>query len=142
MKLVLVQHTAFLKTLFEQHPPSSVKEACECIKELTGIERSPSRVYTFLKMELGMKFVKTGHIPAKAAPERQQQWLEEELQPVLDLAEQGLAHVLFMDAAHFVLAPFLCFLWCFKKVFIKAPAGRKRLNGGGQCPNKRSLFYL
>lgn len=33
-----------------------------------------------------------------------------------------------MDAAHFVLAPFLCFLWSFSRIFIKAPAGRKRLN--------------
>ena len=34
----------------------------------------------------------------------------------------------FVDAAHFVLAPFLGFLWCFTRVFIKAPAGRQRFN--------------
>ena len=127
-KSKLAQHVVSLKTLFEEHPPVSVNEACQRIKDLTGIERSPSRVYTFLKKELGMKFIKTGHIPAKADPEKQKLWLENDLQPVLNLAQQGLAHVLFMDAAHFVLAPFLCFLWCFKRVFIKAPAGRKRLN--------------
>jgi transposase len=33
-----------------------------------------------------------------------------------------------MDAAHFVFAPFLGFLWCFVRVFIKAPSGRKRFN--------------
>ena len=33
-----------------------------------------------------------------------------------------------MDAAHFVLAPFLGMLWCFERVFIPAPAGRKRFN--------------
>ena len=34
----------------------------------------------------------------------------------------------FVDAAHFVLAPFLGVLWSFKRLFIKAPAGRKRFN--------------
>ena len=33
-----------------------------------------------------------------------------------------------MDAAHFVLQPFLGFLWCFVRVFIKAPSGRQRFN--------------
>ena len=33
-----------------------------------------------------------------------------------------------MDAAHFVLAPFLGYLWCFARCFIKAPAGRQRFN--------------
>ena len=33
-----------------------------------------------------------------------------------------------MDAAHFVLAPFLGFLWSFTRLFIPAPAGRQRYN--------------
>ena len=33
-----------------------------------------------------------------------------------------------MDAVHFVLAPFLGYLWSFTRLFIKAPAGRKRYN--------------
>ena len=33
-----------------------------------------------------------------------------------------------MDAAHFVFAPFLGYLWCFTRLFIRAPAGRKRFN--------------
>jgi len=36
--------------------------------------------------------------------------------------------VFFVDAAHFVLAPFLGMLWCFTRVFIRAPAGRQRFN--------------
>jgi len=50
------------------------------------------------------------------------------LQPHLDEASAGLRDVFFLDAAHFVLAPFLGFLWSFERVFIKAPAGRKRFN--------------
>ena len=33
-----------------------------------------------------------------------------------------------MDAAHFVLNPYLCAVWCGVRLFIKAPAGRQRLN--------------
>jgi transposase len=33
-----------------------------------------------------------------------------------------------MDAAHFVFAPFLGVVWCFQRLFVKAPSGRQRLN--------------
>ena len=33
-----------------------------------------------------------------------------------------------MDAAHFVLAPFLGYLWCFARRSVRAPAGRQRFN--------------
>ena len=33
-----------------------------------------------------------------------------------------------MDAAHFVLAPFLGLLWSFTRLFLQPPAGRKRFN--------------
>ena len=33
-----------------------------------------------------------------------------------------------MDAAHFVFAPFLGMVWCFQRLFVKAPSGRQRLN--------------
>ena len=34
----------------------------------------------------------------------------------------------FVDAAHFVMQPFLGFLWCFVRQCIQAPSGRKRFN--------------
>jgi len=33
-----------------------------------------------------------------------------------------------VDAAHFVLAPFIGFLWSLSRIFIQAPAGRQRFN--------------
>ncbi len=36
--------------------------------------------------------------------------------------------VFFVDAAHFVLAPFLGYLWCFARRLVRAPAGRQRFN--------------
>jgi len=123
----LDEHTTTLEEYFKKHPPMSVAEAKHRIEELTGIQRSPRQVRAFMQ-RIGLKRLKTGHIPAKANNEQQQQWLKTQYEPALELAKKGEAHLVFMDAAHFVLAPFLCFLWCFQRIFIKAPAGRKRLN--------------
>ena len=116
-----------LKEELEKHPPKTIKEARHLIAEFCGVERSLNRVHRYL-IRSGMRRLKTGHVPSKADPDKQQQWLEEKLQPALALAQKDEAHVLFMDAVHFVFAPFLCYLWCFVRVFIKAPAGRQRLN--------------
>lgn len=43
-------------------------------------------------------------------------------------AKQEKRVVFFIDAAHFVLAPFLGYLWSFTRLFIKAPSGRKCFN--------------
>jgi transposase len=67
-------------------------------------------------------------LPAKADPEKQEEFLEQEMQPRLDEAQAGKRVVLFMDAAHFVLAPFLGFLWSVARIFIPAPSGRQRFN--------------
>jgi transposase len=50
------------------------------------------------------------------------------MEPRLAEAQAGTRAVFFMDAAHFVLAPFLGFLWSLTRLFIQAPAGRKRFN--------------
>ena len=67
-------------------------------------------------------------IPAKADPDIQTAYLTETLEPRLAEARAGKRAVFFVDAAHFVLAPFLGFLWSLTRVFIKAPAGRQRFN--------------
>ena len=67
-------------------------------------------------------------IPAKADPEAQAAYLKQEMKPRLAEAQAGQRAVFFVDAAHFVLAPFLGFLWSLARVFIQAPAGRQRFN--------------
>jgi transposase len=74
------------------------------------------------------RFLKTGHIPAKVNTTEQKSWVEETLKPVIKAAQDGEVHLLFMDAVHFVLTPFLCCLWCVTRVFIKASPGRNRIN--------------
>lgn len=54
--------------------------------------------------------------------------LKKELEPRLEEASKGERTVFFVDAAHFVLAPFLGFLWSFSRLFIRAPSGRQRFN--------------
>lgn len=36
--------------------------------------------------------------------------------------------MLCLDAAPFGFAPFLGIIWCFTRLFVKAPSGRQRLN--------------
>jgi transposase len=67
-------------------------------------------------------------IPAKADPDVQAAYLHETIEPRLAEAQAGKRAVFFVDAAHFVLAPFLGFLWSVTRIFIKAPAGRQRFN--------------
>jgi transposase len=58
----------------------------------------------------------------------QADFLETELKPCLDAAAAGEGHVFFVDAAHFVFGTFLCCLWSFARVFIRAASGRQRFN--------------
>jgi transposase len=61
----------------------------------------------------------------------QQEFLEQELGPVLEQAKRGTGHVLFVDAAHCVFGSFLCCLWSFVRLFVRAAAGRQRFNVPG-----------
>lgn len=112
---------------FQQQPPISINEAKARIEEMTGISRSPTQICAFMKRH-GLRYMKTGHIPAKADTERQQEWVNTILTPVIKEAERKECHLLFMDAAHFILQPFICALWCATRLFIKAASGRNRIN--------------
>ena len=46
-------------------------------------------------------------------------------------ARKGKRVVLFMDAAHCVHGAFLGMVWCFVRLFIPSPSGRKRFNVPG-----------
>jgi transposase len=50
------------------------------------------------------------------------------LKPCLDQAQAGVGHVYFVDAAHFVFGTFLCCLWSFARIFVRAASGRQRFN--------------
>ena len=126
-KSELESHKASIEAYFREHPPASIPEAMHKIEQLTGIKRSPTQVRQFLK-STGMTRRKVGMVPSKADVDEQEAFKKEKLEPRLAEAQAGQRAVFFVDAAHFVLAPFLGFLWCFTRLFVKAPAGRKRFN--------------
>ena len=58
----------------------------------------------------------------------QARFLGDELRPKLDEALAGEGHVFFVDAAHCVYGTFLCCLWSFARLFVRAASGRQRFN--------------
>jgi transposase len=62
------------------------------------------------------------HVEAQAA------FLETELKPRLAASAAGEGQVFFVDAAHFVFGTYLCCLWSFTRIFVRAASGRQRFN--------------
>ena len=130
----LVEHETSLEEYFQAHPPRSVKQARAVIEQRTGVRRGLSQVRHFLKDRLGLRWRQVGAIPVppkKTVQEHAQEqatFVEEELEPRLEQARQGRRQVYFVDAAHFVFAPFLGCLWCAARLFVRAASGRKRYN--------------
>lgn len=127
----LNQQVPTLKAYFEEHPPRTVAEAKQAIKDQTGIERSPTQVQAFMK-RIGMKCRMVGYVPGRAAdPDKQAEqetFKTQKLEPRLAEAKAGKRVVLFMDAAHFVMMACLSNVWCFARLFIASPSGRQRFN--------------
>ena len=123
----LEQERTTLKAYFPKNPPRTINQARDKIFELTGIRRSPTQVRKFLK-SMGMRCLKVGFIPGKADPKVQEEYKKDKLEPRLSEAKDGKRAVFFVDAAHFVMGAFLSLVWCFERVFIKSPSGRKRFN--------------
>lgn len=126
-KSALLAHKSSIEAEFKAKPPRCSEEASARIETMTGIKLSASRVRVFMH-RIGMTCCKAGHIPAKADAEKQANFKENILEPLIELAKNGKCHLFFMDSAHFILQPFVCMLWCFTRVFIKAASGRNRIN--------------
>ncbi len=137
----LMNYSDSIEKEFRKKPPLSSKEAAYKIELLTGIKRSSTQIKIFMK-RIGMKFLKMGHIPAKADPQKQKAYLTKTLKPAIKEAKEGKCYLLFLDAAHFVHAPFLCQAWCFVRQFIQSPSGRQRFNvlGAINAINKKISF--
>lgn len=123
----LTEHKQKIEEYFRSNPPANINEALAKIEELTGIKRSPTQVRLFLK-SIGMRCLKVGFVPGKADPDVQDDFKKKELLPRLEEAKMGNRAVFFMDASHFVMGAFLGWVWCFQRIFIKSPSGRKRFN--------------
>lgn len=122
----LAEHRDTLDQHFRDHPPRSVAEARDEIERLTGIRRGLTQVRTFLRNTLNMRPRKTGLLPAKADADKQQQFLDEELKPLLAEAERGESQVWFVDAAHFQFGSIMAVIWCVARIFVRVGPSRKR----------------
>jgi transposase len=130
---LLDDHRVCLEEVFTKHPPRSVKQARYVIEQHTGIRRGLTQVRHFLhRLGLAPRKVAAIPIPPKSTLEEhvknQAKFLEKELEPRLEEARQGKRDVYFVDAAHFVFAPFLGVIWCLVRQCIRAASGRKRYN--------------
>jgi transposase len=123
----LAEHGAALEDYFRENPPRSTAEAAGAIERLTGVRRGPTQVREFLG-KMGLKFRKLGMIPAKADAAEQARFLDEWLWPRLKQAQRLKRVVCFIDAAHFVHGPYLGYLWCFVRLLMRGPSGRRRFN--------------
>src|SRR5262245_24785729 len=130
----LAEHQGSLEEYFLKHPVRSAKQARAVIEQRTGIRRGLSQVRHFLKDRLGLRWRKVGAIPVppkKTIEEHAREqvaFVRKELEPRLEQARRGRRQVYFVDAAHFVFAPFLGSLWCAARLFVRAASGRKRYN--------------
>ncbi len=127
----LNQYKSTIEEDFRVAPPRNIAEASQRIEQITGIKRSPTQVREFRK-KIGMKTIKIGYVPGKGANEEkineQEKFRKEQLEPLLEEAKQGKKAVYFVDAAHFIHRAYLGFIWCFERLFIASPSGRKRFN--------------
>jgi transposase len=123
----LTDHRQAIEDHLRKNPPRSAAQAAADIERLTGIKRGLTQVRKFLK-GMGLTFRKLGMIPAKADAAEQAEFLDERLWPRLKQARRLKRVVCFVDAAHFVHGAFLGYLWCFTRLLIRGPSGRKRFN--------------
>jgi transposase len=123
----LAGHREQLEDYFRRNPPRSTAQAAADIERITGLRRGLTQVRKFLT-GMGMKCRKLGMIPAKADAAQQREFLDERLWPRLRQAQRLRRVVCFVDAAHFIHGPYLGFLWCFVRLVMRGPSGRKRFN--------------
>ncbi|MBM4077278.1 MAG: IS630 family transposase [Planctomycetes bacterium] len=101
-------------------------------KRVCGLRNSPARIASPLKSVSSSKaWVCAIPLPPKKREGHvadQEQFLEQKLKPLLDAAQSGHGHVFFGDAAHYVFGTFLCSLWSFVRLHVRAASGRQRFN--------------
>ena len=67
-------------------------------------------------------------MPCKADPEKQREFLNDKLLPLIELAKEGVVELFFMDASHFVMGGFAGRVWSVVRKYVKTASGRQRYN--------------
>lgn len=109
---VLDDYREQIRAYFKEHPPTSVKQACNDIENLTGVKRGKERTRKFLH-QIGMKPRKVGGIPAKADPQQQEDFKKKAWNPCYKRPKMAmLMYILLMP-----LILFLVLFWLFCGLF-------------------------
>ena len=122
-----------IRESFEKQPVRTVAEACERIFQADGAA-TWSQPSSEIPQGHGPEVPAGSADPCAAQKnlaehiETQATFHDAELKPRLDAAQAGDGHVFFVDAAHFVFGTFLCCLWSFTRIFVRAASGRQRFN--------------
>ena len=74
----LETYASEIEDYLEQYPPRTLEEACDLIEGLTGIRREKSFIHEFLR-RLKIRRLKSGMMPAKADPQKQEDFLKTSL---------------------------------------------------------------
>lgn len=112
----------------ERNNYHTYQEIADMVEEKFNIKISTSSVRRLLKKN-DIKRLKAGSLPAKADMQKQRDFYEGKLKPLMDKAENKDDVLLFMDASHFVLGcDFLGYIYGKKRRYIKTYSGRKRYN--------------
>jgi len=130
-------HISFSQSEIEQlhseryyYPHPLIQKRIEAVY-LKSQNLSHPQVRRFMK-KVGLSVRKIGYIPGKATnPDKikeQEKFRQEQLELLLGEAKEGKRAVYFVDAAHFIHRAYLGFIWCFERVFLPSPSGRKRFN--------------
>jgi len=106
----------------------SRQQIADMILEKHGIRLSVNAVGELLKKN-NIKRLKCGSIPAKAKPDKQREFFEDVLQPLMKQAQNHKIALLFVDASHFVMGcDFLGYVYGKARHFVRTCSGRRRYN--------------
>ena len=104
------------------------QQIADMIEDKFQVRVSVTAVARLLKKN-GVRRLKAGSFPAKADAEKQREFYDGILRPLMEKAEKGLETLLFMDASHFVMGcDFLGYIYGKTRRFIRTSSGRKRYN--------------
>ncbi len=107
---------------------TSLRDIQDMLRNIYGITLSIASTQR-LMINMGIKRLKAASFPENAVPEKQKEYFENTLFPMMQDALDDKMHLLFMDGAHFVMGcDFLGYIYGSKRRFVRSHSGRQRYN--------------
>jgi len=142
----LQDHTAKIRTDFDDQPPRSVMHARQRIEQLTGLKRGLTQVRCYLKQVLGLKWRRYRCLPGgpKSIEElaaTQLAFVQQTLGPLMQQAASEQINLYFVDAAHPVQGFHGGQVWSKQPIAIRTASGRQRVNILGALDVQHQELY-